>query len=38
VGDVLPFLAAHLLGGLLTAPWRHILFWLPNEVIDPSAG
>src|SRR2546430_8119666 len=35
VSDVLPLLAAHLLGGLLTAPWRHILLWLPCEVIDP---
>jgi hypothetical protein len=26
VGDVLPFLAAHLLGGgLSAAPWRHLL-------------
>src|SRR5262249_41847275 len=35
VSNVLPLLAAHLLGGLLTAPWRHILLWLPCEVIDP---
>src|SRR6201992_1427488 len=37
VSDVLPLLAAHLLGGLLTAPWRHILLWLPCEVIDPRS-
>src|SRR6266571_8141173 len=40
VSDVLPLLAADLLGGLLTAPWRHILLWLPcqGEVIDPRNG
>src|SRR6266699_3336347 len=32
VSDVLPLLAAHLLGGLATALcWRHFFFWLPSR-------